>query len=476
MIGPAGVALYPWLPTATSILDGMPRFDLNSPPPQYVAARAGQYQAPEGWQTMPLGDWQIHVSPTLPAHRIVIAGQPIGYLLGQAVLPAAPQTTNDIAGESLEILDSLIGNWIALCMVDGALTAIMDPCGRVPLVYSISKGIAAASPSQDCFNTDFNKNLYTSLNMPDSGLYFPFGMTPYNGIERLMPNHRLNLETTSITRTWFPTGSTDFSAGVDAIAERVHRNVGAVLHLGSVALTLTAGYDSRVILSACRGRLAGLRSYTILGNAMDPLGSRRLSTLAGLDTTFLKAQRATPEERAAFLERSGHCIAGGVCDFWPTFLQFEAEHLLVGSGGEIFRHYWESNGDVPIDAKSLLQTMGFPALPDLVQAAEKWLQPLSGLTNGTILDLAYIEQRMGTWSAPETVSGCGFPGFTPFNDREIIDTGLAIPYADRADDAVPREIIRRLWPKLLSVPINQEPWTDAWIRRYKKVLKKIRGY
>lgn len=467
----------PFWAIGASILDGMPRYDLSSLPPQYVVTRPGAYVAHPEWVQFNIDGWVIHVSPSLRTCPILVAEQPVGLLLGEAI-----HGGKLLGAESPLVLEScfehadLQGNWLALVAGNDGLTAKMDPCGRIPLVFSRREQCAAASPGQDCFHSQFNENLYKSFGMPDSGRYFPFGLTPFEGVERLLPNHELNLETMEPRRVWLPKHRMTFAEALPKIAEKVRTNVQSVLDLGSTALTLTAGYDSRVILAASRGHLDGVRSYTILGNAMDPLGSRRLSTLASLNTTFLHATKATESERNAFLERSGFCIAGGVCDYWPTFLKFDADNLLVGSGGEIFRHYWSAPESTSLDAAQLLSLMGFPSLPELISAAQRWLEPISNLPASTILDLAYIEQRMGTWSGPETVSGCGFPGFTPFNDRQIIDWGLAIPYERRAKDAVPHEIIRILWPELLSVPINEEPWTDVWIRRYKKVVRKLRGF
>lgn len=467
----------PFWAIGASILDGMPRYDLSSLPPQYVVARPGAYVAHPDWVQFAIAGWTIHVSPSLRTCPILVADQPVGLLLGEALQcgkllgPDSPL----VLASSFEQTE-LQGNWLAFVEGNSGLIAKMDPCGRIPLVFSRLQQCIASSPGQDCFHSQFNENLYKSLGMPDSGRYFPFGLTPYEGVERLIPNHELNLETMEPRRVWLPKRELTFEDALPKIADRVRANVQAVLNLGSTSLTLTAGYDSRVILAASRGHLDGVRSYTILGNAMDPLGSRRLSSLANLNTTFLDATKATESERNAFLERSGRCIAGGVCDYWPTFLKFDADNLLVGSGGEIFRHYWSAPDAPSLDAAKLLSLMGFPSLPELVDAAEAWLDPLSDQATGTILDLAYIEQRMGTWSGPETVSGCGFPGFTPFNDRQIVDWGLAIPYEQRANDAVPHEIIRILWPELLSVPINEEPWTDVWVRRYKKVVRKMRGF
>jgi hypothetical protein len=103
--------------------------------------------------------------------------------------------------------------------------------------------------------------------------------------------------------------------------------------------------------------------------------------------------------------------------------------------------------------------------PAVVEVAEAWLE---GLPPGfraraaDVLDLAYVEQRLGCWQAPSTYL---FPGrryvSNPMAEAFAIETMLRLPESYRASGMLQRDMVAYGWPELLAVPFN-EP--TGWLR------------
>ena len=82
----------------------------------------------------------------------------------------------------------------------------------------------------------------------------------------------------------------------------------------------------------------------------------------------------------------------------------------------------------------------------------------------TVLDLLYLEQRVGCWATPQF-----YGHVTPmsymvgFNHRRIIESFLRLPFEFRFARNLPDAVIRNRWSELLDLPFNQftGPWALA---------------
>ena len=99
---------------------------------------------------------------------------------------------------------------------------------------------------------------------------------------------------------------------------------------------------------------------------------------------------------------------------------------------------------------------------------QAWLAGLPFLEPDHILDIFYLEQRLGCWAGimPYGVAEDGQSYVFPLCHREIIELILALPRSYRWDGSLPIDIIRHEWPELLEYPINtplgiQRAWVAA---------------
>jgi hypothetical protein len=72
-------------------------------------------------------------------------------------------------------------------------------------------------------------------------------------------------------------------------------------------------------------------------------------------------------------------------------------------GGETGRaFYWSVREPEEVRPEDLLRRCEAPVIPATLEAAQRWLDTLPAFMRnspGDILDLAYVEQRLGCWEA-----------------------------------------------------------------------------
>ena len=100
--------------------------------------------------------------------------------------------------------------------------------------------------------------------------------------------------------------------------------------------------------------------------------------------------------------------------------------------------------------------MGLPGTTEFKEAVNTWLIGLPpGLSVPTILDLAYIEHRLGCWASPHLYGAAPFHmNLVPLCHRRIFDILLRLPPDYRRKQRLARDIISRAWPELMRWPFN----------------------
>jgi hypothetical protein len=176
--------------------------------------------------------------------------------------------------------------------------------------------------------------------------------------------------------------------------------------------------------------------------------------------------------------RHGNCGPGTALPDAPgklftTLQQCDSTRIfLSGLCGEIGRAYYWKEAAIAGSASPelLVRRLKLPQHNLFIEAAQSWLQtvPLSRLPD--ILDLMYIEQRLGCWAGPSHYGHAGNVRNVPLSDRRIIEAMLQLPATYRCTGQVAADVIRVLWPDLLSVPFNQDsPGVRLW-RAGKRLL------
>jgi hypothetical protein len=202
----------------------------------------------------------------------------------------------------------------------------------------------------------------------------------------------------------------------------------------------------------------------------------------------LIAQRlSSANEAQRWLTLSGHVVGGSNLMLHQTVGAFGAHDAVVtGAAGEVGRGFYWNDSDTattPITAERLIARMDLKPLPEVIDAVRAWLKGLEGHDTLRILDLAYIELRMGCWSAPQAH---GFPEapyhIAPLNHRRIFEALMQLPPEWRRSSQYIDALIAELWPALAAWPFNrfdglkQLKYMAGKMLSYSRIRRKLRRH
>lgn len=359
------------------------------------------------------------------------------------------------------------GSWLLVIAAAERERIYLDADGTLSLVYDPERQAAAATTGlllNDAeYKTRFDHALYKALGVAGEG-WFPSGLTAHRGIHRLLCNHYLDLNTWQTKRHW-PldelTWRTNLSAGAQRISEIARGTVKALLSEGSVAAALTGGNETRFLLAACRDFKDELEFVTVSGptTRRDVYLAGRLAELGRLRHVCLPIKHASPEAQAAWRYRASHCITGSNMVSHPSIAPLARHSAFIGGlGGEIGRaFFWRSTDSetMALDGAAIVPRFGMPTDEAVVESTKCWYEGVKHMSPLTRLDLAYLELRMSAWAFAQEYADSTVPHVHPLIGREAFRLMLELPPEAKRSNALLREAIRKLWPELLTLPINR---------------------
>lgn len=455
---------------------------------QFVLART--LDAPSGWDSQVIAGWTLATHPTLPVVTVDDPhGTPIGWLLGYPITPEAELLVDGgritMSADPLDLVEELGGRFLAVFAGTEQPRIYPDAAGTYASVYCPSLGIAASTPSLIPYDTTTldRTELVEQLDIPWTGSMYPVGLTPRHGIHRLLPNHHLDLQRWEMVRhgpRWDPPGTVTVEEAASRIAAVTRRNLAALLGRFPCSLPLTAGRDSRMLLACSRQWSEELELYTValpgLEAATDCGVAARISRRMGLYHRRIRMRPPDDDD----LERWLHRTAGSVGEprGWAgstTYRSIDRRRVrLLGNIGDIARRAYVTSGDRADDTITperlvvhALRHRGTltpgqaraAASPVVLDQLDRWIQQVGTTDALQILDMFYLENRIGCWAGVWAHAEYYGPGFTifPTAHRDIVADMMAIPRADRDAGTLFVEVIRQQWPELLAWPFNTAP-------------------
>ena len=447
--------------------------------PDQLAIATDAAKLPPHWPQLRIGCLWLAHHPRLPLQRLLSPGRGSEVILLGTLIDPQACTLNAIAWTppdqglfpALERhLHTLAGRYVCLARSGSRLRLYLDATGSLSMLFSAEHGMAASTVAlfPDGGAADDNHELIEALDLGRRNGFFPFGLTPRHSIQRLLPNHGLNLETWKMRRLWPTAAITPAAPPEDAleeIASLLRGTVRALIEAGHRPyLSLTAGYDSRILLALLREEREALDWFTWdlpdANAAQDVQLARQLATDLGLNHRVIPFAAAAAEEQALWMHRSGLAVgevrgmslATTVAAMGPT------RYYLPALGSEVGRaRFWREGDDAStaLSAPGLLRRLRLPQQPSLLAAARRWLRQLEVADSLQVLDLLHLEQRLGCWAGVTAYGDATGPiRVQPFSNRRIVELLLGLPAAMRREDGVPKALIHRWWPELLTYPIN----------------------
>jgi hypothetical protein len=449
---------------------------------QFVLGCGGD-RAPAGWLSESIDNWSLGRHPKLPVMRLVGSDdRPLGWMLGYPISEAgtllADGTALRVPSQALASNDALeafiysFGGRFALAWLDARQPRFyLDPCGSLSAIYCAHQRLLASTPNLIPYDerTADRVELAAAIGIPHTNGMYPLGLTPRHGVERILPNHYLDLSGWHTVRHWPKqplTESADSQEAIAEIAEIVKRQIAAVAAVTPTYLFLTAGKDSRMLLACAKNLAERLELITLeLGDetaAIDCDTAKRIAKRFGLKHRVLPMEKPTEDDLAEFMFRIAYST--GELRGLHSATAFKrlpgGRAILQGNGAELgtsFRMRRRfSEADV-IEPKHLLDLCGCPPHVAAVERTGAWLSAVPAVGALKTIDMFFLEQRIGCWAGVWPYAECD-AGFTlfPVCHRRVIWRMLTLPASHRrSNDQLSRDIMKREWPELTEWPINE---------------------
>ncbi len=445
---------------------------------------------PDGWKGTGIGSGlRLYWHPDLDLHSISLGNKSI-VLLGYILDPRKPLAGNrDIledlmgafgtCGELIKQTFEYGGRWIIIAGDGQGNTIFNDAAGLRQVFYSVtSSGVWCASQPgllADILKAEMDPAAVDYVNSPGFKLNpeyrWPGYSSSYKEIKHLLPSHSLDLKTGARKRYW-PDGRLDhvpLEKGLEKACSSLAGLMKSASERFNLALSMTSGLDSRVVLAASRDirdkvEFMSLRQLDMPGNHADLIVPSRLIVRLGLKHETVKSRPyADPDFIRVFHKNVDFAHAVYANDAYAIMLRYRNDKVAVtGSVSEIARCLYRDQfktfdrDEITAARLSGLQKMGDAEFA--IAHFDEWLDGLADTYNLNILDIFEWEQGHGNWLAMcQLEFDTGWKDiFTPFNCRALLACMLSVPEEFRGppDYKFFKKIILHFWPELLEAPIN----------------------
>ena len=424
----------------------------------------------DNWSTRKIGKLFLAHGPELPAKEIEVDGV-------KGILVGWPIFHSDNGKYDHEKLGDIGGRWAFITDT----YVLPDPLATYSLLYSAEHRIVAASPAvipSDLLEPD--QELSSVLDLPESDHWYPFGLTPWKNLERLLPNHSLDLETFTASRIVRKAAKQVEKSALLRVSANLKETVDSLGKSNTITVLTTAGNDSRILLAASKDApKVKLLTFISANTATDVLVAKKLSELTNFDHSTANVERGETEENLWF-ENVGRCVAGASLRSAALKMKLAPDQVyLKGIGGEIGRrtNYYRpgDEGRPSISPEALVERLHLPSHARLHAAAKVWLDGLAGYNDAAeLIEIVYRENRIGAWASPQ-LHGDSISSvwLFPMNQQTTIDSLRFLGPETKNKRSSPRTIIENLWPELLSVPINPLSCKEKAIKLAKRMRTRI---
>jgi hypothetical protein len=453
------------------------------------------------------------VHPLLPT-TVVSQGSRSVVLLGLALDSAHPADDSSAIAERLlntcredaqslaRACGSLAGRYIVVFETPAGTWVLQDAVGLRGLVYSadLRGEVWCASDSgllahylDRAADSEVTAHAAEARDRMGAEYWWMGSRTLVEGVAALLPNHALDVRRRSAVRTWplerrVPRATKDVATSAVDLLQTV---CGTAARRWKIALPLSAGWDSRLLLAAVKGVEEDVWLYTVRhrddeATADDIRIAGELAAIAGLEHHVI-----TPEDAMGSrfsLEYMAH--TSNPHPWWGSLTEALIGRMppgaicMKGAASEIAKQNHGGIADQRVDSALVLALSGQPATRFALDQADKWIESYRRLSESTdyrILDLFQWEHQVGRRETQSQLeSDVVHDTFTPYSCTRLLELLLSAPSKARRAPSYELYalIMQRLWPELLSVPVNPrasrvkpivkrlaEPWYVAWKRR-----------
>ncbi len=468
------------------------------------------------WQLKPLGKYHLYVHPDC---ELTVLNSPSMHLalVGYIIDPADGNKLNQNILEDISQSNTLTGVCKKLYNYGGRFVLIIkqseeyyifhDACGLKSVFYTkyANEFYAASQPLLFKLFMPLDKgekyHSYFNSAYVKSALehWIPSGISLYDNVYQLVPNHYLQFSTCSQVRYWPDKERAEipFDDGIKKASALLSKIMAAANQRYKLALALTGGLDSRCVLSACKPIAKDLFFYTLqyrdlTHSSNDIRIPHEILEKLGLNHNVIDCRKPLdPGFSEVYVNNTDipHLYDWGLIAH-GMMAEYPSEKIVVkGSCAEIGRcAFYKTGTHKEISSVEILLTTiangmfslnGWKEIPFIKKRVSEWLKEVRDDKSNMghdVLDLFYWEQRMGSWQSQSQLEwDIVQEVFTPFSNRALLETMLSVnaKYRHKPKYQFFDALIRNLWQETLAVPFNPKSKARKMRILVNDVLKKL---
>lgn len=390
-----------------------------------------------------------------------------------------------------DYLDYLNGRFVCIYSVNNEIHILNDATAARSVYYSTHSKIVASHYNliniiQGCVEEPFFKKYQKVVNKKriEHKSYpwvLPGDMTPFADVKFLPPNHELNISNLTVSRFWPRTNMeyTNIADVSDEISKLIKVEAETLVRNYKVIESLTAGFDSRITLSAVKDVSNDIIFYTYhdsifkngnyesIDRELNYNFAKKLCAKEGLNFKEIKFNDSDIDNSlmVIFEQNHYHVHLPQLLPYYFNLFTQNSMHLrsnlieivrenhtllnTIGSKNDfatfaIFMN-WSRNDEFYLEA---------------VKAYEKYYysSQLDNVFDYSPSVLLYWEHRVANWLSGAVLSITDFVSdtFQLFNCRRILQLGVSLPTYYKNRSIIYDEILKRLWPDLLEYGLPNE--------------------
>lgn len=398
----------------------------------------------------------------------------------------ATATSNTIQ----DLYQSWAGRWVLIG--DGKLH--IDSAGLLGCFYSLKEATDGTkelwvSSSASLLSDLLRIDTIAYLIEPDSkGIdWYPGPQSRFKSIWRLLPSQILGLATGDLLARRL-VHEISKTLSYDELLDRIQEHLVTTLKQASkqtnnLWLSLTGGYDSRVLLATARYAGISAKTYTVGCKSIDYADliiPPKLAKAAGFNHSFYW-NGSFKQDLAALCDQhtGGHCITR--TRDWisrESFNWFQKGDLVLSGGCfEMGRcHYWQRFPESSLPgAEVILNGLSRESFhPSLISTIEEWINWVIRTPHKDLdwRDRLYLELRLAGWmsSNVQAIDLIDAEIFHPVNSHFYFSHILQIPEEKRCVSQHHVDLINRMAPELLEFPFNPSPIHKSLLKKIKSLL------
>ena len=318
--------------------------------------------------------------------------------------------------------------------------------------------------------------------------WLPAGLSLYDNVEQLIPNHYLDLNVGTQKRFWPVIQNTvnGEEKTINDLVLELKQSMETAISRFELALPLTSGLDSRLLLSFLKKVKANVLYFTRIHKThlnhghSDIIIPKKILESLGVEHHLILADKevSISEEEWYKSNNSSSRFKDGVNLFSSKSYLLSEKYVLYGNLSEVVKIRKRDKTYTELEHFDILPTEWL-YISFIKEYMDEWLEDAKRIErdfNINCYELFYLEHRMGNWAARAyNENDLLFEVFTPFNSRSILMKLLSIDINKRSlpEAWLHRRIICSFWPEIDVFPYNPRGWNLRLLSAFKRGLRLI---